>query len=76
MSWLGNLHSGCCTLNQAQEKLYDKVRDLEKFEGAVLGRELEMIKLKRELQDTKQLLERLNRSHPSKEPCNRIAGEL
>ena len=42
------------TLNQAQEKLYDKVRDLQKFEEVVVGRELEMIKLKRELQDTKQ----------------------
>ena len=36
-----------------QEKLYDKVRDLEKFEEGVVGRELERIKLKRELQDTK-----------------------
>jgi len=57
-----------CTLNQAQEKLYDKVRDLEKFEEAVVGRELEMIKLKRQLQDTKQLLERLNTKPPEHRP--------
>jgi hypothetical protein len=32
---------------------------LEKFEAAVVGRELEMIKVKRRLQDTERELERL-----------------
>ena len=50
------------TLNQAQEKLYDKVHDLEKFEEAVVGRELQMINIKRELQDTKRELERLKQN--------------
>ena len=48
------------TLNEAQEKLFDKVQDLEKFEAAVVGRELEMIKIKRRLNDTERELERLN----------------
>jgi PAS domain S-box-containing protein len=56
------------TLNQAQEKLSDKVRDLEQFEEAVVGRELEMIKMKRELKDTKAKLERLNGKVQS--PCS------
>lgn len=47
------------TLHQAQDKLYDKIQDLEKFEAAVVGRELEMIKVKRRLQDTERELERL-----------------
>ena len=47
------------TLNEAQEKLFDKVQDLEKFEAAVVGRELEMIKIKRRLNDTERELERL-----------------
>ena len=50
------------SLNQAQKKLYDKVHDLEKFEEAVVGRELQMIKIKRELQDTKRELERLKQN--------------
>jgi hypothetical protein len=54
------------TLNQAQEKLSDKVRDLEKFEEAVVGRELEMIKIKRELKDTKAELE--NSRFPHERP--------
>jgi PAS domain S-box-containing protein len=48
------------TLNQAQETLIDKVRDPEKFEEAVVGRELEMIRIKRRLNDTERELERLN----------------
>ena len=44
------------TLHQAQENLQDKVRDLETFEEAVIGRELEMIRLKRELKDVKDEL--------------------
>jgi PAS domain S-box-containing protein len=55
----GTIH----TLNQAQEKLSDKVRDLEKFEEAVVGRELEMIKIKRELKDTKAELQNSRSRH-------------
>jgi PAS domain S-box-containing protein len=47
-------------LNEAQEKLFEKVQDLEKFEAAVVGRELEMIKIKRRLNDTERELERLS----------------
>ena len=49
-------------LNQSQHNLQDKVRDLEKFEDAVVGRELEMIKIKRQLADTQKELERLRKS--------------
>ena len=52
------------TLNEAQEKLFDKVQDLEKFEAAVVGRELEMIKIKRRLNDTERELERLTGKVP------------
>jgi PAS domain S-box-containing protein len=48
-------------LNQSQSNLQDKVRDLEKFEDAVVGRELEMIKIKRQLADTQKELERLRK---------------
>jgi PAS domain S-box-containing protein len=58
------LHETIRSLNKAQENLYDKVRDLEKFEDAVVGRELEMIKLKRQLKDTESELERLNGKVP------------
>lgn len=46
-------------LNQSRIDLQDKVRDLEKFEDVVVGRELEMIKIKRQLADTQKELERL-----------------
>lgn len=46
-------------LNGTQETLHDKVRDLEKFEEAVVGRELEMIKIKRHLKDAEREIERL-----------------
>jgi two-component system, chemotaxis family, CheB/CheR fusion protein len=46
-------------LDQSRSELQDKVRDLEKFEDAVVGRELEMIKIKRQLADTQKELERI-----------------
>ena len=46
-------------LNQSQSDLQDKVLDLEKFEDAVVGRELEMITIKRQLADTQKELERM-----------------
>ena len=46
-------------LNQSQSDLQDKFLDLEKFEDAVVGRELEMIKIKRQLADTQKELERM-----------------
>jgi PAS domain S-box-containing protein len=55
------LHETIHRLNQSQSNLQDKVRDLEKFEDAVVGRELEMIKLKRQLKDTEKELEQLRK---------------
>jgi len=46
-------------LNQSRLDLQDKVQDLEKFEDVVVGRELEMIRIKRQLADTQKELERL-----------------
>jgi len=46
-------------LDQSRSELQDKVLDLEKFEDAVVGRELEMIKIKRQLADTQKELERI-----------------
>jgi PAS domain S-box-containing protein len=46
-------------LDQSRSELQDKIRDLEKFEDAVVGRELEMIKIKRQLADTQKELERI-----------------
>ncbi|MEP6887979.1 MAG: hypothetical protein ABI945_06615 [Nitrospirales bacterium] len=43
------LHETVYKLNQSQSNLQDKLRDLEKFEDAVVGRELEMMKIKRQL---------------------------
>ncbi len=36
-------------LRQTQEKLHDNIRDLEKFHDVVVGRELEMMKLEKEV---------------------------
>jgi hypothetical protein len=60
----GKLQNTLGTLTQAQEKLYDKVLDLEKFEEVVVGRELEMIKIKRELENTKKELAQLKQNGP------------
>ena len=60
----GKLQNTLGTLTQAQEKLYDKVLDLEKFEEVVVGRELEMIKIKRELENTKKELAQLKQNSP------------
>jgi len=60
----GKLQTTLGTLTQAQEKLYDKVLDLEKFEEVVVGRELEMIKIKRELENTKKELAQLKQNGP------------
>ncbi|WP_447984705.1 PAS domain-containing protein [Nitrospira sp. Nam74] len=56
------LHETIRKLNRSESDLQDKVRDLEKFEDAVVGRELEMIKLKRQLKDTEFKVERLRKS--------------
>jgi len=52
------------TLDVAQNNLQEKVRDFEKFEDAVVGREVEMIRLKRQLKDTELELERVNSKRP------------
>jgi PAS domain S-box-containing protein len=62
------LHETIQKLNRSQSDLQDKVRDLEKFEEAVVGRELEMIKLKRQLKDTEFQVERLRKSEDHRPP--------
>jgi PAS domain S-box-containing protein len=62
------LHETIQKLNRSQSDLQDKVRDLEKFEEAVIGRELEMIKLKRQLKDTEFQVERLRKSEDHRPP--------
>lgn len=56
------------TLDDARSDLQEKVRDLEKFEDAVVGRELEMIRLKRQLKDTERELERVRKELASGNP--------
>lgn len=49
-------------LHATQQDLRQKVSDLEQFEEAVVGRELEMIKLKRQLKTAEVELQRLRRT--------------
>ena len=46
-------------LKQSQAELQEKILDLEKFEDVVVGRELKMIALEKELENLRQELERL-----------------
>jgi hypothetical protein len=41
--------------------LQEKILDLEKFEEVVVGRELKMIALEKEIENLKRELEKLNR---------------
>jgi CheY-like chemotaxis protein len=52
-------------LKASQSDLQDKVSDLEKFQEAVIGRELKMMELEKEL---KALQERLVRAHDEQSP--------
>ncbi len=46
-------------LQQSKAELQDKILDLEKFEEVVVGRELKMIALERELENLRQELEKV-----------------
>ena len=46
-------------IQRLNEDLYDKVRELEKFEEATVGRELRMIELKREIERLKDRIREL-----------------
>ena len=45
-------------LKQSQAELQEKILDLEKFEEVVVGRELKMIALEKELENLRQALEK------------------
>ena len=46
-------------LRTSQTELQEKILDLEKFEEVVVGRELKMIALEKEVESLRQQLERL-----------------
>ena len=48
-------------LEESKAELQDKILDLEKFEEVVVGRELKMIALEKEIENLKQELEKLHR---------------
>jgi PAS domain S-box-containing protein len=58
------LHKMIADLRQSQEQLQEKVLELEQFEEVAVGRELEMIKLKRHLKDAEAELTRLRSESP------------
>src|SRR2546430_2051169 len=48
-------------LQESKSELQEKILDLEKFEEVVVGRELKMIALEKEIENLKQELEKVNR---------------
>src|SRR5216684_4098551 len=48
-------------LQESKAELQEKILDLEKFEEVVVGRELKMIALEKEIENLKQELEKINR---------------
>jgi hypothetical protein len=52
-------------LEQSKTELQEKILDLEKFEEVVVGRELKMIALEKELEALKEELGRLRADRPS-----------
>ena len=48
-------------LQESKAELQEKILDLEKFEEVVVGRELKMIALEKEIENLKRELERINR---------------
>src|SRR5438045_1550338 len=48
-------------LQESKAELQEKILDLEKFEGVVVGRELKMIALEKEVENLKRELDKLNR---------------
>ncbi len=50
-------------LQESKAELQEKILDLEKFEEVVVGRELKMIALEKEIENLKRESEKLNRGH-------------
>jgi PAS domain S-box-containing protein len=50
-------------LQESKTELQEKILDLEKFEEVVVGRELKMIALEKEIENLKRELEKVNRGH-------------
>ncbi len=50
-------------LQESKAELQEKILDLEKFEEVVVGRELKMIALEKEIENFKRESEKLNRGH-------------
>jgi len=48
-------------LKESKAELQEKILDLEKFEEVVVGRELKMIALEKEIENLKQELEKIHR---------------
>jgi transcriptional regulator with PAS, ATPase and Fis domain len=48
-------------LQESKAELQEKILDLEKFEEVVVGRELKMIALEKEIENLKQELEKVHR---------------
>jgi PAS domain S-box-containing protein len=48
-------------LQESQAELQEKILDLEKFEEVVVGRELKMIALEKEIENLKRELDKINR---------------
>ena len=52
-------------LEQSKTELQEKILDLEKFEEVVVGRELKMIALEKELEDLRRETEKLKAARTS-----------
>jgi polyhydroxyalkanoate synthesis regulator phasin len=52
-------------LEQSKAELQEKILDLEKFEEVVVGRELKMIALEKELEGLKQEVAKLKADSPT-----------
>ena len=50
-------------LQESKAELQEKILDLEKFEEVVVGRELKMIALEKEIENLKRELEKVTRGH-------------
>jgi hypothetical protein len=48
-------------LQESKAELQEKILDLEKFEEVVVGRELKMIALEKEVENLKRELDKVNR---------------
>ncbi len=50
-------------LQESKSELQEKILDLEKFEEVVVGRELKMIALEKEVENLKRELEKVRQGH-------------